>query len=41
MNKTNLKYLVNISSRKKYASMLRNSFLKLFKSDFKKLNIMI
>ena len=32
-----LKYLVNISSRKKYAIMIRESFLNLFKSKFKKL----
>mgnify|MGYP006083633961 CR=1 FL=1 len=36
MDKLNLKYLVNISSRKKYASMIRDSFLQLFKDDFKK-----
>jgi len=33
----NLKYLVNISSRKKYALMIRESFLNLFKSKFKKI----
>ena len=32
-----LKYLVNISSRKKYALMIRESFLNLFKSNFKKM----
>tara|TARA_B100001564_G_scaffold56887_1_gene43571 strand:- start:1075 stop:2340 length:1266 start_codon:yes stop_codon:yes gene_type:complete len=32
-----LKYLVNISSRKKYALMIRESFLNLFKSKFKKM----
>ena len=36
MNKTSLRYLVNISSRKKYASMIRETFLKLFKNNFKK-----
>ena len=35
MNNLNLKYLVNISSRKKYACMIRDAFLSLFKSDFK------
>jgi len=32
-----LKYLVNISSRKKYALMIRESFLNLFKNKFKKM----
>ena len=32
-----LKYLVNISSRKKYALMIRESFLNLFKTKFKKM----
>lgn len=32
-----LKYLVNISSRKKYALMMRETFLSLFKDKFKKL----
>jgi len=32
-----LKYLVNISSRKKYALMIRETFLNLFKSKFSKL----
>lgn len=32
-----LKYLVNISSRKKYALMVRETFLNLFKEKFKKL----
>ena len=32
-----LKYLVNISSRKKYASMVRESFLNIFKDKFKKM----
>lgn len=32
-----LKYLVNISSRKKYALMVRETFLNLFKDKFKKL----
>ena len=36
MNSLNLKYLVNISSRKKYACMIRDSFLSLFKNNFKK-----
>ena len=32
-----LKYLVNISSRKKYAIMIRDSFLNIFKEYFKKI----
>ena len=33
---TDLNYLVNISSRKKYASMIRDCFLNTFKEVFKK-----
>ena len=35
MNNLNLQYLVNISSRKKYASMIREAFLSLFRDNFK------
>ena len=35
MNNLNLEYLVNISSRKKYACMIREAFLSQFKENFK------